>query len=64
MPCFYVVLIWLEFILRFLYKCTVADLREGMAQFFLRVHHDRTAPGDRFADRLAGDQQEPCAIFG
>jgi hypothetical protein len=39
-------------------KRPVTVLVEGDPQFLLRVHHDRAVPGDRFADGLAGDEQE------
>ena len=37
---------------------------EGGTQFLFGVHHDRAVPGDRLAQRLAGDEQEAHAFDG
>ena len=42
-----------------LYKRSVPILIEGHLQLLIRVHHDRAVPGHRFADGLAGYEQEP-----
>ncbi len=34
-------------------------LLEGDPQLFLRIHHDRTVPGDRLPDRLPGYEEKP-----
>jgi len=36
---------------------------EGGAQFVLRIHDNRTLPGHRFLNRLAGDEQESNAFI-
>src|SRR5579864_8123351 len=38
------------------------QLVEGLLQLGLGVHDDRAVPGDRLADRLAGDQQKADAV--
>src|SRR5262249_20879102 len=44
-------------------KCSFLQFRECLPQLLLRIHHDRTVPGDRLLERLAGDQQEPHSIL-
>ena len=41
-----------------LYKSTIAVFFKSDPQLLLRVHHDGTRPGHRFADGLAGQQQK------
>ena len=38
------------------------QLRKGLLQLGLRVHHDRAVPCDRLLDRLAGHEQEADAF--
>src|SRR5262252_5781615 len=40
---------------------SLSNLPEGRPQLFLRIHHDRSMPGNRFLERLAGYQQESNA---
>src|SRR6476646_7385533 len=40
----------------------VAQLGYGLLKLRLRVHHDRSVPGDRFLDRFAGHEQEANAL--
>ena len=37
-------------------------LAEGGADLLFGVHHDRSVPGDRLAQRLAGDEQEASSV--
>src|SRR4030095_4851414 len=39
------------------------ELVECPLKFCSRVHHNRTIPGDRLFDRLAGDEQEPDSFI-
>src|SRR6516164_3966004 len=41
----------------------VAQFGHGLLQLGLRVHHDRSIPGDWLLDRLAGHEQEANALF-
>src|SRR5258708_637398 len=43
-------------------KGPVGGVCNRLLQLGLGVHHDRPVPGDRLADRLAGDKQEPDAL--
>ena len=40
----------------------VAQFGYGLLKLRLRVHHDRSVPGDRFLDRFAGHEQEANAL--
>ena len=42
---------------------SVAQVAQRLTDFGLGVHDDRPVPGDRFAQRPAGDQQEAHALF-
>ena len=45
-----------------LMKVPVPQLADGLLQLGLRVHDDRSIPGDRLPDRLARDEQEADAF--
>ena len=47
----------------YLMNDAVAQVGHRLPDFGLGVHDDRPVPGDRLAQRLAGDQQEADALF-
>ena len=49
-------------ILAMLDKIAGFEFRDGLPQLFLRVHHDRTIPGDWFLDWFPRHQQEPHSL--
>src|SRR5262245_55730593 len=40
-----------------------AQFGERALQFLLRVHHDRSVPGDWLFERATGEKQEPDALI-
>src|SRR5262249_50219056 len=44
-------------------KRAVAQYSDRLFELAARIHHDRSMPGHRLLDRLAGDQQEAEAAF-
>src|SRR5581483_7242196 len=44
-------------------KRALLQFFEGLAQFLLRVHYDRSIPGNRLLEGLARNQQEAHAVF-
>ena len=44
-------------------KCPVLIFLKGDLQFLFRVHDNRAVPGDRLADRFAGNQQQPSSVL-
>jgi hypothetical protein len=43
-------------------EASAIEFGDGLANLFLRIHHDRAVPRNRFFDRFTRDEQEPNAF--